>query len=215
VKSDAFYEEHATDKTKKYFYAIDLQGRVFLEEVQPKNIATSLKSNKILDFLFVNLQECAERDLTLLPEAVREDYPFVSHCGVERNFLRPADAAIVFHSLQDSDTIRDKPQLYYGGTLHQDFDPSSLAISPRTGRLYHKLVGKGTKLHKQSDGGNYYGLVKSSVAVSLSDQIIPCDDDSDEKGYSLEFVANEVRYPIVWLPESAEPGGWAMPFVEG
>ena len=41
VKDEAFYESNAAERN--YFYSIDLQGRLFLEDTMPKNIATSLK----------------------------------------------------------------------------------------------------------------------------------------------------------------------------
>lgn len=215
VKPNAFYEEHATDKPKKYFYSIDLQGRVFLEEVSPKNIATSLKNPKFLDFFFTNLKKCSDRDLSLLPAAVRDDYPYVSHCGVERNFVRPADAVIVFHSLERNTTNGEKLCLFYGGMMHQDFDPRHLAVSRTTGRLYHRLIGDKTKLHKENNN-SHYGLIKSSVAVTLSDQIIPCDENGEENEVTsgLELVVEENRYPIHWLPDNTEPGPWSMPFIE-
>ena len=206
VKPNSFYEHHATDKPKKYFYQIDLQGRVFLEETLPKNIATSLKSPAFLDFFVSNLKECTVRDLALLPSDIHADYPYVSHCGVERNFVRPADAVIVFHSLDQC--ASNNLQLHFGATLRQRFDPSCLAISQRTGRLYHQLIGDGTTLHKQPGG---YGLVKSSVAVALSEQIVTSDD---EHGSGMDFIVNGSRCSIPWLSDSAEPGPSSMPFIE-
>ena len=69
VKSAAFYEEQG--QARRYFYYVDLlvrvsapfrraaaalqrppQGRLFLEDTVPKNIATSLKADKFLQFFF-------------------------------------------------------------------------------------------------------------------------------------------------------------------
>lgn len=208
VKSKSFYEHHSTDKPKKYFYSIDLQGRVFLEETLPKNIATSLKNQAFLEFFFKHLTPSKERDLKLLPPEVRQDYPFVSHCGIERNFVRPADVAIVFDALE-YDAHDESLKLHYGGSLHQPFDPSCLAISQRSGRLYHELlrVGEkeGTPLHQQS--GNF-GLVKSSLAVALSDQI---EIEDESHGTGMEFVTQGTRIRIPFLPEDAEAGVSSMP----
>ena len=41
-----FYEREA--EKRHYFYHIDLQGRLYLEDTTPKNIATSLKSPKVV-----------------------------------------------------------------------------------------------------------------------------------------------------------------------
>ena len=204
VKPNSFYEHHGIGKPKKYFYHIDLQGRIFLEETQPKSIATSLKSPAFLDFFISNIKESTAQDLELLPECVRVDYPYVSRCGVELNFVRPADSPIVFHSM-DGDTP-DALQLYFAASLRQRFDPRCLAISPRTGHLYHQLLGHGTSLHRKT---GCYGLIKSSVAVALSEQIIA---HNDEIGSGTQFAVGGCHYPIPWLPGSAEPGSWAMPF---
>eukprot|EP00520_Triparma_pacifica_P019521 CAMPEP_0118633246 /NCGR_PEP_ID=MMETSP0785-20121206/891_1 /TAXON_ID=91992 /ORGANISM="Bolidomonas pacifica, Strain CCMP 1866" /LENGTH=147 /DNA_ID=CAMNT_0006524101 /DNA_START=185 /DNA_END=625 /DNA_ORIENTATION=+ len=128
VKSNEFYETHAAERT--YFYTVDLQGRLFLEETTPKNIATSLKSEKFLDFFFSQLCRNDTGEFT--------DYPFFSPCGKEKNYIRPACQGVVFHDLQYS---RDdgSGELIWGGKLKQRFDPSQLVMSDRTGRLYHRL----------------------------------------------------------------------------
>jgi hypothetical protein len=56
AEPNALYEQHATDKPKKFFYHIDIQGRV-LRETLPKNIATSLKNPGFLDFFFIKSQD--------------------------------------------------------------------------------------------------------------------------------------------------------------
>jgi hypothetical protein len=218
VKPKDFYEYHAKDKPKKYFYAIDLQGRVFLEETLPKNIATSIKSASFLDFFFSNLRRSSERDLKFLPKDCRRDYPFVSLCGVERSFLRPADSAVVFHTIEKS--VDGSTKLWYGGSLCQSFDPRRLALSKRTGRLYHELVNdSGTHLHSKEASFEHpnFGLIKSTVAVALSDQIVPgsLGDGGNEEFSGMDFMVDEkLRYPIRCLPEYAELGPWAMPYIE-
>jgi hypothetical protein len=206
AKPNAFYEQHATDKPKKFFYHIDIQGRVFLEETLPKNIATSLKNPGFLDFFLSNLKICSARDHQLLPPRVRDEYPYVSLCGIERNFVRPADSPIVFVSIDMDESSNF--QLHFGASLRQIFDPSCLAISRRTGRLYHQLVGDVTRLHKETGG---YGLIKSSVAVTLSDRMVTGNAEDDSGMY---FDFNGVLYSIPCLPDSAEPGVWAMPYCE-
>lgn len=206
VKPNKFYEQQATDKPKKFFYNVDLQGRIFLEETLPKNIATSLKNPDFLDFFLSNLKICSALDLQLLPRDVRNEYPYVSLCGIERNFVRPADSPIVFVSIDMNESSNF--QLHFGATLRQTFDPSCLAISRRTGRLYHQLVGDVTRLHKETGG---FGLIKSSVAVTLSDRIVAGNAEHDS---GLYFDFNGVLYSIQCLPDSSEPGVWAMQYCE-
>ncbi|KAG6976125.1 hypothetical protein JG688_00001695 [Phytophthora aleatoria] len=63
IKSEEFYDQQA--HKRRYFYYIDLQGRLFLEDTRPKNIATSLKSAKFLRFFFSQLT------MPFLPETLR------------------------------------------------------------------------------------------------------------------------------------------------
>mmetsp|Transcript_4677 Transcript_4677/g.7112 ORF Transcript_4677/g.7112 Transcript_4677/m.7112 type:complete len:394 (-) Transcript_4677:147-1328(-) len=309
VKPTKFYEDCAApgQKRKLYFYNVDLQGRVFLEDTWPKNIATSIKNTSFLDVLFRRMKRVEEssrehqilreyaslfvfrdHDNTMEQDAVppttvvddatsgthndiANDYPYVSPCGVELNFVRPADSVIVFHSLfpQDNNTENvskqhtveepdshgkeeeeQQPQqqlLSFAGSLTQPFDPQKLAISPITGRLYHELVtpenGSSsakkptTPLHKttKNERNTSYGLIRSSVAVSLSDQIVFNSNRKEKQQtttdeYSeMDFVSSvkddnatidtndkniimPSSYPIRWLPSYAEPGSWAMPF---
>merc|ERR1719199_2311292 len=53
VKPQSFYDDFAArEKQKCYFYSVDLRGRLFLEDVLPKNIATSIKDENLLNFIF-------------------------------------------------------------------------------------------------------------------------------------------------------------------
>ena len=186
------------------------------EETLPKNLATSMKNEAFLDFFCARIQETTAKDRTLLLDAA-DDYPYVSLCGVERNYIRPADSVIVFHSLQED-------HLVFGATLRQPFQPNQLAISQRTGRLYHKLVDSNlTPLHKQQQqqqqqqqGTARYGLIKSSVAVSLSERMVPEDGPTDLDDWSRMTYLDEDNqsHLIPWLPDKSEPGPWAMPLQE-
>ena len=85
-----------------------------------------------------------------------------SSLGKEHNFIKPADTAIVFQDfLTDEDATT---RLTYSGNLSVEFDPSSLRISPRTGRLYHSAS------ETKSQG---FGLVRSQLAVSLAETASP------------------------------------------
>lgn len=147
IQSEEFYEQEA--EARRYFYHIDLQGRLFLEDTDPKNIATSLKSPRFLEFFF---KQVRPNDTGL-----HEEYSHVSPCGREMNFIRSADLPIVFQDLrratgteierrestQDGHIVNDEEgencyELSYAeDALSVKFDPSALRLSSRTGRLYH------------------------------------------------------------------------------
>lgn len=116
------------------------------------------------------------------------------------NYIRPACSPIVYHSILNK---CDGDNLVYGGSLTQPFDNSRLAISTKTGRLYHELASP----MKGSKGKHDYGLLRSSVTVSLAERIIP-GETHDEPWSFLSAEGNASQ--IGWLPAYAEPGKWAM-----
>ena len=109
-----------------------------------------------------------------------EDFPFVSPCGPEMNYICCDDIPIVFTHLLDhkKEIIEDiaahacvqapigngeleSEYLSYGGTgniLTVPFQPKKLSMLPGSGRVYH--------IGPSSAGG--VGLIKSSLALELS-----------------------------------------------
>lgn len=220
AKDAAFYTAQANDNEKQrcYFYNIDLQGRLFLEEAFPKNIATSIKDEKFLNFFFRRIQpvdEPLQRDVMLPRQIPIQDYPFVSRCGNELNFIRPAASPLVFHGLVensgDSVAAADNPQLVFGGTLRQAFAWEDLAVSPVTGRIYH--ARRQGKSNNTVSPAIPYGLVRSQLAVSLVEQmeIMHGQDGDDEELLAYQNFDGEL-HSVPWLPADAEPGPWAMPW---
>ena len=78
-------------------------GRLFLEDTLPKNVATSLKSEKFLNFFFKQLKRNAPSRKT--GEQLHPTYPYTSPCGKEKNFVKAADVPIVFHTLLNNELI--------------------------------------------------------------------------------------------------------------
>jgi Domain of unknown function (DUF4505) len=239
--------------SKCYYYSVDLKGRVYLEETMPKNMATCLKDNTFLDMFFRNIRKIDHSDCRYLSTyGIEQDYPYVSPCGpLERNYIRPADTPIVFHSLQQVEnndvqqakTTKDSAAvLCYGGTLTQLFLPTKLAISKRTGKLYHVLDSHAylsavmtEQLGAEHQQQCYYGLLSSSIAMALSDHLVDGTTNSIINTSSSPFKENDsfysgidyvcssfnntghiygTRYPISWLPDTAEPGQWSFSYYE-
>jgi hypothetical protein len=196
----------------------------------PKNIATSIKNVEFLDFFFRRIRRTEKREQVILRGLdAEEDYPFVSPCGLELNFVRPADIPIVFHSIHDTED-GDK-ELVFGGFMVQPFCPDKIALAKDTGRLYHELINAsrdsaeeisrpvrkthaGLTLLHASDKVEY-GLIRSSVAVTLSDSICVGSDKENGVYSGMDFCADSgSRYPIKWLPICAQPGASSMQFME-
>ena len=109
---------------------------------------------QFLKFFFSQLETNATGRYT-------DEFPYVSHCGRERNFIRCDDLPVVFtelvhHSATDyTDTYH---VTYAAGTLSVAFQPEQIVMLAETGRLYH--IGP-------ANGGGV-GLIKSSLAIELS-----------------------------------------------
>ena len=146
---------------RKYFYFVDKDGKLYLEETEPKTFITAFKAPKFLDFFWRNIRNNTSN--------VHPEYPWISHCGRELNFIKcEASIPIVFHDLirkvdDDNDQYRsyevslDEAEqnnfeffLQFGGTLRVPLDPSQLKCDLETGRLYH-AIPQGVKSVKCSN----------------------------------------------------------------
>lgn len=182
ARSNLFYESNAVERN--YFYVMDLRGQLFVENIV-RNIATSMKDPKFLDFMYKNLRyNCTG----LFP-----DIPLVTYCGKERNFVTPLDRNSVF-VYKDFVRTSDVPSGYYllyGGTITQPFDPSKLAFSNATGRMYHEVVG-----HKNlvsTTAQPVYALMHVTITTQhFSDRLVYGDkgsgaDDDHQDCLQLEW----------------------------
>ena len=97
-----------------------------------------------------------------------DDFPYVSHCGRERNFVRCDDLPVVFTELLSHSTCDSYHLTYAAQTLSVVFQPEHVVMLPETGRVYHTGPANG--------GG--VGLIKSSLAIELSKFFVFADDAS-------------------------------------
>lgn len=142
-------------RIREYFYYIDHQGQLFLDDTKVKNFVTCFKDKKFLVFFFSRLRSNQSG-------RYEEDFPFLSLCGRERNFLRCDDRPVVFtHLLQSPAGEGDRELLSYCGgaeKLTVPFRPEALYMHPVSGRVYHPC----------SERGGAVGLVRSALAIELS-----------------------------------------------
>lgn len=141
-------------RVREYFYFIDHQGQLFLDDARIKNFTSCFKEKDFLVFFFKRLK---------INETDRyKDFPFLSPCGRERNFVRCDDKPIVYtHIIESDDNGPDR--LSYGGAgdaMTVKFEPEKVCMLPDTCRVYHPATPK--------LGG--IGLIKSSVAIEISKQ---------------------------------------------
>ncbi|XP_041457316.1 UPF0598 protein C8orf82-like [Lytechinus variegatus] len=142
-------------KIREYFYFIDHQGQLFLDDARVKNFITCFKDKKFLAFFFKRLKQNSF-------EHYKDAFPYLSPCGVERNFVRCDDRPIVFtHIIPDPDEPSGPGLLscnFTGDAVTVKFEPEKVCMLPVSGRIYHPAPHK--------TGG--VGLIKSSIAIDIS-----------------------------------------------
>ncbi len=118
---------------------------------------------KFLAFFFKRLKE---NNL----KRYNDHFPYLSPCGVERNFIRCDDRPIVFTKILEHDeTAADTKQTpsdcldrlscnFTGDKYTVPMEPEKICMLPKSGRIYHPAPSK--------TGG--VGLIKSSIAIELS-----------------------------------------------
>ncbi|CAJ1059410.1 UPF0598 protein C8orf82 homolog [Xyrichtys novacula] len=157
-------------RIREYFYYIDHQGQLFLDDTKVKNFVTCFKDKQFLVFFFSRLRSNQSG-------RYEEDFPFLSLCGRERNFIRCDDRPVVFTHLVHSE---DKELLSYCGgadKLTIPFRPEALYMHPVTGRVYHPC----------SERGGGVGLVRSALAIELSPFFV-YDSEQGQSGEPTHFL---------------------------
>ncbi|XP_050326588.1 UPF0598 protein CG30010 [Bactrocera neohumeralis] len=163
-------------KIREYFYYIDHEGMLFLDDAKMKNFTSCFKEKKFLKFFFsrVKLNDT---------KRYREHFPYLSLCGRERNFIRCDDTPIVFTHVLSDDKGPDRISYAHAAEqLTTEFLPQKIYMNPKTGRVYHPAWSK--------VGG--IGLIRSKLAIELS--------------RNFEFVNGEQEPPthFTWRGERLE-----------
>ncbi|XP_053681194.1 UPF0598 protein CG30010 [Anopheles nili] len=138
-------------KVREYFYYIDHEGMLFLDDARIKNFTSCFKEKQFLQFFFKRLK-LNDTD------RYREEFPFLSICGRERNFIRCDDLPIVFtHIFQEnsSDLIS---YAHAGDKMSVPWQPERICMFPDSGRVYHPAPERYGAI----------GLVRSKLAIELS-----------------------------------------------
>ncbi|CAG0887044.1 unnamed protein product [Darwinula stevensoni] len=177
--SDVLYEQGQSPepKIREYFYYIDHQGMLFLDDAKMKNFTSCLKEKKFLRFFFRQIHHNKTG-------RYMDSFPWLSPCGLERNFIRCDDTPIVYTHLIKRDSWYDFGYAHAGEYLVTPFEPDRVCMLPQTGRIYHPAAEK--------VGG--VGLIRSGLAIEFSthfkfengDQNPPTHFTWDGKTYELK-----------------------------
>lgn len=125
--------------------------QLFLDDSKMKNFTSCFKDQKFLQFFFTRIR-------TNETGRFQDEFPFVSLCGRERNYLRCDDLPVVFTEILKRPNGTLFSFAHAGDLMTFPFDPESICMLPKTGRIYHPADEK--------FGG--VGLIKSSLAIEFS-----------------------------------------------
>lgn len=119
-----------------------------------------------------------------------EDFPFVSPCGREMNYIRCDDVPVVFATIiEDPGDSNQSPGLLtfsgVGDMMTFPFQPEKVCMLPESGRIYHPGPEK--------VGG--VALIKSSLAIELSPHF-EYRKGNQEKDPPTHFNWKGIRYEL-------------------
>ncbi|XP_012524803.1 UPF0598 protein CG30010 [Monomorium pharaonis] len=169
-------------RVREYFYYIDHQGMLFLDDVRIRNFTSCFKDKKFLAFFFKRLKK---NNIG----RYMDDFPFLSVCGVERNYVRCDDLPIVFTKVIQKRNVESDLEEDWFSYAHADdllmvpFEPQRLFMNVKTGRVYHPAPKKA--------GG--VGLVRSNLAIEFSALF---DFKNGEGNAPTHFLWKDKRYQL-------------------
>lgn len=179
----------------------EIQLQLFLDDARIKNFTSCFKDKRFLQFFFKRLKFNETN-------RYQHDFPYLSLCGQERNFIRCDDVPIVYtETLPIAGTVRAQPpksaqilivnhfqlladsdsySLSYahaGSELLVPFEPDKIFMAPDTGRVYHP--------GKEQYG--LIGLIRSKLAIEFSTHF---EFGNGERGSPTHFTWNNVRHEL-------------------
>ncbi|XP_023707741.1 UPF0598 protein CG30010 isoform X2 [Cryptotermes secundus] len=165
------------------------KSKLFLDDARIKNFTSCFKDKKFLEFFFRRLR-------LNTTGRYMEEFPYLSVCGRERNFIRCDDFPVVFtHVIRGTVNGQTEDQLSYGHAgdlLRVKFEPEKIFMLPESGRVYHPAP--------ENVGG--VGLVRSKLAIDFS----KCFEFDDEHKNPIHFMWNGSKYKLErgWYYEAVQ-----------
>ncbi|ETN66052.1 UPF0598 protein C8orf82 [Anopheles darlingi] len=161
-------------KVREYFYYIDHEGMLFLDDARIKNFTSCFKEKQFLEFFFKRLKL---NDT----ERYRDEFPFLSVCGRERNYIRCDDLPIVFtHIVRDGEGKERLAYAHASDKLSVEWQPDRICMFPASGRVYHPAPERYGSI----------GLVRSKLAIELSNGFTFCNGEDHPPTHFLWSSTN-------------------------
>lgn len=182
------FSTDAFNAARHYFYYINVHGHLY--SIMRPDLSslptgpTFLRDAKQLHFFFKRLRR---NDTGLFAD----QFPFVSPCGKELNFVACADRPVVFQDLV-RDRDKKSARLTFATArvtqtdyLAVDFDPARVFVGRSNGRLYFDP--------REPLPGGGVGLIRSQLCFELGQRIEFHDNGNvdllfDDVVYRLPFI---------------------------
>lgn len=112
-----------------------------------------------------------------------QEFPFVSPCGREINYVRCDDVPCVFtHFVKGAQGETLFGYAHAGDLLCEPFDPASIFMFD-SGRIYHPA-------HERFGG---YGLIKSSIALELSNKFVYATGNDQDRPTHIVWDGDKIK----------------------
>ncbi|XP_055313581.1 UPF0598 protein CG30010 [Sitodiplosis mosellana] len=179
--------QRADKKIREYFYYIDHDGMLFLDDARIKNFTSCFKDRHFIRFFFKRLRFNTTN-------RYQDEFPYISLCGTERNYVRCDDLPIVFTDVISNDEENALAFNHSGNELKLEFVPHKVYMSPENGRVYHPA---------ESQYGSI-GLIRSKMAIEFSKYF---EFERGEQKPPTHFTWNNTRYTLEneWLKDIVLP----------
>ncbi|EKG07416.1 hypothetical protein TCSYLVIO_001452 [Trypanosoma cruzi] len=208
---------------RRYFYYLNERGHLFhvfdikglVEHTRMPSGPTYLRDRSFLDFFYRRLQHnsleecvadgvmckngtdvmCLDDGTCLAPQEFLRHFPYVSLCGVERNFVKVQDSPVVF---TDYEFIRKEEQLsgvlLFAGSLQEPFQPAALTVT-REGKLFHPITTL-KRLQRGTSIAENKGLVGAQVSLKLGFDFV-CEELDNDGQYVISWGGKRHFIPYV------------------
>lgn len=144
-----------------------------------KNFTSCFKEKKFLKFFFSQLRMNNTNRYS--------EFPFLSPCGKEKNYVRVDDCPFVFTHVVTKE-VKGMKQLHlaYNNAdelLTLKFEPEKIFMLPETGRVYHPAPQRAGSV----------GLVRSKLAIEFSKSF---QFENGEQNAPTKFTYNNTLYSL-------------------
>ncbi|KAK9719547.1 protein of unknown function (DUF4505) [Popillia japonica] len=146
-------------RIREYFYYIDHQGMLFLDDSKMKNFTSCFKEKKFIQFFFNQMRLNNTDRYT--------NFPYLSLCGREKNYARCDDYPFVFTNVIEKKTKSGETELHLAynhaaDLLSLKFMPEKIFMLPESGRIYHPAPSRIGSI----------GLIASKLAIEISKNFV-------------------------------------------